>query len=93
MELPGGGRGIGYVLKTRVTKVDEFTETLERVVAGGSVVDPALVERLLNARRACDPPAALTARERDVLALMAEGGRTLASRANYGSRQRQSRNM
>jgi DNA-binding NarL/FixJ family response regulator len=74
MELPGGGRGIGYVLKTRVTKVDEFTETLERVVAGGSVVDPALVERLLNARRACDPPAALTARERDVLALMAEGG-------------------
>jgi hypothetical protein len=40
------------VLKTRVTDVDEFTETLERVAARGSVVDPALVERLLNARRA-----------------------------------------
>jgi DNA-binding NarL/FixJ family response regulator len=73
MELLGGGRGIGYVLKTRVTDVDELTQTLERVVAGGSVVDPALVERLLNARRACDPLAALTPRERDVLALMAEG--------------------
>jgi serine/threonine-protein kinase PknK len=73
MELLGAGRGIGYVLKTRVTEVDEFTQTLERVVAGGSVVDPALVEQLLNARRAYDPLAALTARERDVLALMAEG--------------------
>ena len=55
MELLGGGRGIGYVLKTRVTDVEEFTQTLERVVAGGSVVDPELVERLVNARRAHDP--------------------------------------
>jgi DNA-binding NarL/FixJ family response regulator len=73
MELLGGGRGIGYVLKTRVTEVDEFTQTLERVAAGGSVVDPELVERLVTARRAHDPLANLTARERDVLALMAEG--------------------
>jgi DNA-binding NarL/FixJ family response regulator len=73
MELLGGGRGIGYVLKTRVTEVDEFIQTLERVVAGGSVVDPALVERLVSARRVRDPLAALTAREREVLALMAEG--------------------
>jgi DNA-binding NarL/FixJ family response regulator len=73
MELLGGGRGIGYVLKTRVTEVDEFIQTLERVVAGGSVVDPALVERLVSARRVRDPLAALTGREREVLALMAEG--------------------
>jgi DNA-binding NarL/FixJ family response regulator len=73
MELLGGGRGIGYVLKTRVTEVDEFIQTLERVVAGGSVVDPALVARLVSARRVRDPLAALTAREREVLALMAEG--------------------
>jgi serine/threonine-protein kinase PknK len=73
MELLGGGRGIGYVLKTRVIDVDEFTQTLERVVAGGSVVDAELVERLVTARRAHDPLAHLTARERDVLALMAEG--------------------
>jgi DNA-binding NarL/FixJ family response regulator len=73
MELLGGGRGIGYVLTTRVTEVDEFIQTLERVVAGGSVVDPALVERLVSARRVRDPLAALTAREREVLALMAEG--------------------
>jgi DNA-binding NarL/FixJ family response regulator len=73
MELLGGGRGIGYVLKTRVAEVDEFTETLERVAAGGSVIDPALVERLVSAQRVRDPLAALTPRERDVLALMAEG--------------------
>jgi DNA-binding NarL/FixJ family response regulator len=73
MELLGGGRGIGYVLKTRVTEVDEFIQTLERVVEGGSVVDPALVERLVSARRLRDPLAALTGREREVLALMAEG--------------------
>jgi serine/threonine-protein kinase PknK len=73
MELLGGGRGIGYVLKSRVAEVDEFTETLERVAAGGSVVDPALVERLVSAQRVRDPLAGLTPRERDVLALMAEG--------------------
>jgi DNA-binding NarL/FixJ family response regulator len=73
MDLLGAGRGIGYVLKTRIGDVDELTETLERIRAGGSVVDPALVEELVRARRARDPLGELTARERDVLALMAEG--------------------
>jgi DNA-binding NarL/FixJ family response regulator len=73
MELLGGGRGIGYVLKTRITEVDEFLQTLGRIVAGGSVIDPQLVARLVSARRVHDPLATLTAREREVLALMAEG--------------------
>jgi DNA-binding NarL/FixJ family response regulator len=73
MDLLGAGAGIGYVLKTRVGDVDELTDTLERIRSGGSVVDPALVEELVRAQRARDPLEELTARERDVLALMAEG--------------------
>jgi DNA-binding NarL/FixJ family response regulator len=73
MELLAGGRGIGYLLKTRVTDLDEFIETLGRVAAGGSVVDPALVQELVRARRVVDPLAALTPREGEVLAQMAEG--------------------
>ena len=73
MDLLGAGRGIGYLLKTRVGDVDELRDTLERISSGGSVVDPALVEELVRARRARDPLEELTARERDVLALMAEG--------------------
>lgn len=73
MDLLGAGRGIGYLLKSRVGDVDELRDTLERISSGGSVVDPALVEELVRARRARDPLEALTARERDVLALMAEG--------------------
>jgi DNA-binding NarL/FixJ family response regulator len=73
MELLGGGEGIGYLLKSRVTNVDEFLETLERIVAGGSVVDPGLVEELVAARRKEDPLEHLTDREKEVLALMAEG--------------------
>ena len=73
MELLAGGRGIGYLLKSRVTDLEEFTETLGRVAAGGSVVDPALVQELVQARRADDPLAVLTPREREVLARMAEG--------------------
>ncbi len=73
MDLLGAGRGIGYVLKSRLADVDELTDTLERIRSGGSVVDPALVEELVRARRARDPLEELTARERDVLALMAEG--------------------
>jgi serine/threonine-protein kinase PknK len=73
MELLAGGRGIGYLLKSRVSDVAEFIDTLERIAKGGSVVDPALVQELVTARRRDDPLAALSARERDVLALMAEG--------------------
>jgi DNA-binding NarL/FixJ family response regulator len=73
MELLAGGRQIGYLLKSRVTDVDEFVETLERIATGGSVVDPALVQELVAARRTDDPLEALSPREREVLALMAEG--------------------
>jgi DNA-binding NarL/FixJ family response regulator len=73
MELLAGGRGIGYLLKSRVSDVAEFIDTLERIAKGGSVVDPALVQELVTARRRNDPLSMLSARERDVLALMAEG--------------------
>jgi DNA-binding NarL/FixJ family response regulator len=73
MALLAGGQGIGYLLKSRVTDVEEFVETLERIARGGSVVDPALVQELVTARRRHDPLAVLSAREREVLALMAEG--------------------
>jgi serine/threonine-protein kinase PknK len=73
MELLASGRGIGYLLKSRVADVDEFLDTLERVAKGGSVVDPALVQELVSSRRKEDPLGVLSAREREVLALMAEG--------------------
>jgi DNA-binding NarL/FixJ family response regulator len=73
MELLASGRSIGYLLKNRVTDVADFVDTLERIANGASVVDPALVSELVSARRRDDPLAALSAREREVLALMAEG--------------------
>jgi len=73
MDLLGAGQGIGYVLKSRVGDVDELTDTLERISSGGSVVDASLVQELVRARRVRDPLDELTSRERDVLALMAEG--------------------
>ncbi|MGH3338868.1 MAG: LuxR C-terminal-related transcriptional regulator, partial [Propionibacteriaceae bacterium] len=73
VELLASGRGVGYLLKSRVTDVTEFVDTLERIAKGGSVVDPALVQELVSIRRRTDPLAALSERERDVLALMAEG--------------------
>jgi DNA-binding NarL/FixJ family response regulator len=73
MELLSSGRGIGYLLKSRVTDVADFIDTVQRIVEGGSVVDPALVEELVASRRRDDPLDALTPREREVLALMAEG--------------------
>jgi serine/threonine-protein kinase PknK len=73
MELLASGRRTGYLLKGRVTDVDEFVETLERIVRGGSVVDPALVQELVDSRRRDDPLAELSDREREVLSLMAEG--------------------
>jgi DNA-binding NarL/FixJ family response regulator len=73
MELLASGHRSGYLLKSRVTDVDDFLETLERIVKGGSVVDPGLVQQLVAARRVVDPLDELTRREREVLALMAEG--------------------
>jgi len=72
-DLLAGGEGTGYLLKSRVTDVEEFVETVERIVKGGSVVDPALVQALVTARRAEDPLDVLSPREREVLSLMAEG--------------------
>jgi DNA-binding NarL/FixJ family response regulator len=73
MELIASGRRSGYVLKSRVTDVEEFVEAVDRVARGGSVVDPLLVQELVAARRKDDPLAELTPREREVLGLMAEG--------------------
>jgi DNA-binding NarL/FixJ family response regulator len=72
-ELLASGHGIGYLLKTRVTDVADFVDTLERISKGASVVDPALVQELFSARRHDDPLAVLSAREQEVLMLMAEG--------------------
>jgi serine/threonine-protein kinase PknK len=73
MDLLSSGERIGYLLKSRVTDVDAFIETIERIAGGGSVVDPELVRELVLARRQDDPLAELTPREREVLSLMAEG--------------------
>lgn len=73
MGLLASGKRIGYLLKSRVTKVEEFTETVERILQGGSVIDPALVHELVASRQRNDPLGALSAREREVLGLMAEG--------------------
>ena len=82
MELLAGGKGIGYLLKTRVTDVSDFVATVERITAGAAVVDPSLVQELVRARRRRDPLAVLSPREREVLGLMAEG----ASNAGIASR-------
>jgi serine/threonine-protein kinase PknK len=73
MELLASGERIGYLLKSRVTDVGDFISSLERITQRGSVVDPALVKELVAARRRNDPLDTLTSRERQVLALMAEG--------------------
>lgn len=72
-DLIGAGERCGYLLKDRVTDVDDFIEAIERLLDGGTVVDPMLVHELVNARRVQDPIDELSPRERDVLGLMAEG--------------------
>jgi DNA-binding NarL/FixJ family response regulator len=67
----GDGRGVGYLLKDRVVDVEDFVAALRRVAAGGTVVDPQVISQLVRRRR--DPLSSLSAREREVLALMAEG--------------------
>jgi serine/threonine-protein kinase PknK len=71
--LLASGQRSGYLLKSRVANIDEFLESIDRLVRGGSVVDPSLVVELLAARAAGDPIDGLTPREREVLGLMAEG--------------------
>jgi DNA-binding NarL/FixJ family response regulator len=73
LDLLAKGDRTGYLLKSRVTDVTEFVQTLQRVIRGGSAVDPALVQELVAARRPDNPLDELTGREREVLALMAEG--------------------
>jgi DNA-binding NarL/FixJ family response regulator len=73
MDLVSGGDRIGYLLKRRVSDVRDFLDTIERIVRGGSVVDPGLVQELLDRQRRDDPLGELSEREREVLALMAEG--------------------
>ncbi|MDT0567779.1 response regulator transcription factor [Streptomyces sp. DSM 3412] len=70
--LGGGAGGVGYLLKDRVGRVDEFLDALDRVAAGGTALDPEVVTELLT-RRKDSPLDSLTPREREVLALMAEG--------------------
>lgn len=77
-ELVETGDGVGYLLKDRVGEVAEFLTTLDRVAAGGTVVDPEVVRQLLTHRRVRAPLERLTPRERAVLAMMAEGGANTA---------------
>jgi len=74
----GGGSGVGYLLKDRVGHIEDFLEALRTVAAGGTVIDPEVVRQLLSRRR--DPVDRLTSREREVLALMAEGRSNAAIR-------------
>jgi DNA-binding NarL/FixJ family response regulator len=71
--LSGDLGGVAYVLKDRVTNVGDFIETIDRVAAGGTVIDPEVVAQLLARTRQREPLADLSPREREVLELMAEG--------------------
>jgi DNA-binding NarL/FixJ family response regulator len=71
--LSDSAEGVGYLLKERIANIEEFAAAVRRVAAGGSALDPAVVSEIVGRRRAGDPLAALTPREREVLELMAEG--------------------
>jgi DNA-binding NarL/FixJ family response regulator len=80
--LAESAEGVGYLLKDRVSDVNEFADAVRRVADGGSALDPAIVSQLVGRRRRDDPLGELTPREREVLGLMAEG------RSNQGIAQR-----
>ena len=80
--LQGSAEGVGYLLKDRVSDVTEFAAAVKRVAEGGSALDPEVVSRLVGSRRGDDPLSQLTAREREVLELIAEG------RSNQGIAER-----
>jgi DNA-binding NarL/FixJ family response regulator len=86
--LSGGARGVGYLLKDRVTDLAAFTDALARVAAGGSVLDPDVVDQMLARGRHDDPLDELTPREREVLALMAQGRTNAAIAADLVVTQR-----
>ena len=89
VRLLGDGRGgIGYLLKERVAAMDELLEAVERVGRGGTAIDPAVIAALVGKRRDRDPLDELTAREREVLGLMAEGrsNRAIASTLMIGDK-------
>jgi DNA-binding NarL/FixJ family response regulator len=71
--LAESAEGVGYLLKDRISDVDEFASAVRRVAEGGSALDPAIVSQLVGRRRGTDPIESLTPREREVLELMAEG--------------------
>jgi DNA-binding NarL/FixJ family response regulator len=73
MDLLAAGEKIGYLLKSRVTGIAEFVDTVHRITAGASVIDPSLVQELVRAHRRSNPLDVLSEREREVLALMAQG--------------------
>jgi DNA-binding NarL/FixJ family response regulator len=80
--LAEGAEGVGYMLKDRVADLEDFADAIRRVAAGGSALDPTIVSQLLARRRADGPLDDVTAREREVLELMAEG------RSNQGIAER-----
>jgi len=80
--LAGSAEGVGYLLKERVSNIDDFAAAVRRVAEGGSALDPAVVSQIVGRRRRDDPLAELTGREREVLGLMAEG------RSNQGIAER-----
>ena len=80
--LADGAEGVGYMLKDRVADLEDFADAIRRVAAGGSALDPTIVSQLLSKRREKGPLDEITAREREVLELMAEG------RSNQGIAER-----
>lgn len=73
MELVGSGRGTGYLLKSRVSRIEEFLDAVDRIGHGGSVIDPELVRELVQINRRDDPLRRLSQRENEVLVQMAQG--------------------